>query len=81
MATATVTSKGQITIPKKVRQALHLAPGDRVEFLIDGSGKVLVRPGKADVADLKGLLHKRGRRAVSITEMERAIERGHRSLS
>ena len=78
MASATVTSKGQITIPKKVRQALRLGPGDHVEFLIEKGGKVSVRSGKGDVAELKGLLHRRGRKVVSLVEMERAIARGHR---
>jgi antitoxin PrlF len=78
MASATVTSKGQITIPKKVRQALRLGPGDHVEFLIEKGGKVSVRSGKGDVAELKGLLHSRGRKVVSLVEMERAIARGHR---
>lgn len=78
MASATVTSKGQITIPKRVRQALRLGPGDQVEFLIGKDGKVSVRSGKADVTELKGLLHRRGRRVVSLAEMDRAIARGHR---
>jgi antitoxin PrlF len=78
MPSATVTSKGQITIPKRVRQALRLGAGDRVEFVIEKGGKVVVRPGKGDVADLKGLLHRRGRRVVSLAEMDRAIAKGHR---
>lgn len=77
MASATVTSKGQITIPKDVRHALRLGPGDRVEFIIEKSGKVSVLPGKGDIADLKGLLRRRGRRPVSVFEMERAIARAH----
>jgi AbrB family looped-hinge helix DNA binding protein len=79
MASATVTSKGQITIPKRVRQALRLSPGDRIEFSIEKGGKVTVRAGKGDVADLKGLLHRRGRKIVSLAEMDRAIAKGHRS--
>ncbi len=81
MASSTVTSKGQITIPKKIRQALGLAPGDRIEFVVEDSGKVSVRSGKADIVELKGLLHKAGRRVVSLADMERAIARGHRRLS
>ena len=42
MSTATVTSKGQITIPADVRQALHVKPGDRVEF-------VQIEPGRFEV--------------------------------
>jgi antitoxin PrlF len=78
MAIGTLTSKGQITIPREVREALRLGPGDRVEFLIEKSGKVVVRPGKGDVADLKGFLQRKERRAVSLEEMDRAIARGHR---
>ncbi len=78
MPTATVTSKGQITIPKRIRQALRLSVGDRVEFVIARSGEVLVRPGKADVGDLKGLLRRRNRKTVSLAEMDRAIARGLR---
>lgn len=78
MPSATLTSKGQITIPKKVRQVLHLGIGDRVEFVIEKSGKVLVHPGKGRVADLKGILHRRSRKPVSLTEMEDAIAKGHR---
>ena len=44
MAIATITSKGQITLPKEVREHLQLAEGDRVEFVIEGQGKVQVRP-------------------------------------
>jgi len=80
MASATVTSKGQITIPKKVRQALRLGPGDRIEFSIEKGGRVSVRSGKADIAELKGLLHRRGRKIVSLAEMDRAIAKGHRGL-
>jgi len=41
MAT-TMTVKGQVTIPKRVREALYLTPGDRVEFDVDSNGRVLV---------------------------------------
>ena len=80
MASATVTTKGQITIPKKIRQALRLGPGDRIEFVVEDGGKVSVRSGKADIIGLKGLLHKPGRKSVSLAGMERAIARGHRRL-
>lgn len=81
MASATVTSKGQITIPKKVREALRLSAGDRVEFLIEKGGKVSLHPGKGDIASLKGALHRPGRKVVSLERMARAIERGYRGAS
>lgn len=41
--TTTLTSKGQVTIPKKVRDALHLAPGNAVEFAVNDAGEVVLR--------------------------------------
>ena len=43
MATA-LTSKGQVTIPKRIRDALHLLPGAAVEFTVNGSGEVVLHP-------------------------------------
>ena len=80
MAAATITTKGQVTIPKKIRDALRLGPGDRIEFLIEG-GKVSVRSVKSDISELKGSLHKPGRKSVSLVAMEGAIAKGHRRLS
>lgn len=75
MPTATVTSKGQVTLPKKVRDALRIKPGDRIDFVLDGEGGARVRPGRFDVSDLKGILRQPGRRPVSLEKMQEAIER------
>jgi len=72
VATATLTSKGQITLPKPVRDALELRTGDRVEFLIGADGTVTVLPVTSDVRALKGLLRK-PHQPVSIEEMNQAI--------
>lgn len=72
MATATITSKGQTTIPKSIRQHLRLRTGDRVEFVIDDKGRVLLVPKKIDIADLRGFLAPAPRR-VSLKEMDEAI--------
>lgn len=72
MPTATLTSKGQLTLPKKVREALGLKAGDQVDFVMDAAGDVRVRPGAYDVRELKGLL-RRPAKAVSLEAMERAI--------
>ena len=56
MPTATITSKGQITLPKEIRDHLKLAEGDRVEFIIDASGEVRVRTVSGPVCKLHGLL-------------------------
>jgi antitoxin PrlF len=78
MPSAMVTSKGQITIPKRIRDFLKVKPGDRVDFDIDAKGTVVVRPGGADVRQLKGLLHRPRRSPVSLEAMEAAIARQHR---
>ena len=75
MPTATVTSKGQITLPKKVREALRLKPGDQVDFVLEPEGEVRVRAGRIDAADLKGFLRRPSRKPVSLQAMEKAIAR------
>jgi len=72
MATATLTSKGQVTIPLGVRQRLKLDAGARVEFVESADGGFLLRPAVADVRSLKGLLRKPAR-PVSIEDMRTAI--------
>ena len=76
MPSATVTAKGQVTIPKKIRELLRLKPGDRIDFVLD-EGRVVVRAATLDVARLKGLLHRPGRPPVSLEQMDAAIARRH----
>lgn len=71
--TSKVTSKGQITVPKPIREHLKLAKGDRIEFLIGINGKVTIMPATADVRKLKGMVAKPGKQ-VSVADMNRAIE-------
>ena len=75
MPRATMTSKGQITVPKSVRDALHLNPGDRVDFILDGEGKVVLRPATLDVRDLEGILHRPGMKPVSVERMRQIVAR------
>ena len=76
LASATVTSKGQITIPAKVREALGLAPGDRVEFVETGKREFSIVPATRSVRELKGLFRGRRTRRVSLEEMDQAIAKG-----
>jgi len=76
MTVATLTSKGQITIPKQVREHLKLNPGDKLDFVIESGGRVVIRPAKLDVRELKGLLKRRDGKVLSIEEMNAAIARG-----
>lgn len=75
MATATITSKGQITLPREVREHLHLSEGDRVEFLIEPEGGVRLRPLTGSVRNLFGILHRPGMSPLSVEEMDEAIGR------
>ena len=81
MTTATLTSKGQLVIPKPIREYLHLHPGDMLDFMIQESGDVLMRPAIEDVRKLKGILHKPGRNAVSLDAMRRTIRQRGGALS
>jgi AbrB family looped-hinge helix DNA binding protein len=78
MASTTLTSKGQLTLPKSIREFLRVKAGDPVDFLIDDEGRVIVRPATVDVRSLKGLLRRSGRRAVKVEDMDAAIARFHR---
>jgi len=78
MTIATITTKGQTTIPKKIREHLKLHAGDRLDFVIEDNGKVVVQPATLDVKELEGILHRPGMKAVSIEEMSRAIKARHK---
>lgn len=73
MASATITSKGQVTIPKKIRDYLKLDTGSKVDFVIDENKEVKVIPLIVPVQALSGMLHRPGMKAVTIEEMEEAI--------
>ena len=75
MASATLTSKWQMVIPKQVREHLGVHPGDQVEFIIRDNGEVIVRPAVLDLRQLKGLLARPGRKAASVEEMNQAIRK------
>jgi AbrB family looped-hinge helix DNA binding protein len=72
MATATVTSKGQITIPKEIRTALELEAGDRVAFRVESDGRVVLEPETLDLMSLFGTL-KPEHRGVTVQDMNKAI--------
>ena len=72
MTTATVTTKGQITIPVDVRQALSVEAGDRVEFVEIAPGRFEFFAATRSVKELKGMFGKPAK-SVSIAEMNQAI--------
>lgn len=77
MSESTVTIKGQTTLPKSVRQALDLAPGDRLRYIILDDGQVRLMRTRA-VSELAGLLRKEGQPALSLDDMDEAIFAGAR---
>lgn len=74
MPIATLTSKGQITLPQAVREALGLQTGDKVDFVPQADGGFRVLALRRDVRELKGMFAGRATRAVSIDDMAVAIE-------
>ena len=80
MPTSTMTSRGQTVIPRLIREHLGLHPGDVIDFVVADDGGVLVRPAVEDVRQLKGLLQRPRRSAVSVQAMNQAIRRRARRL-
>lgn len=75
MPTATLTSKGQLTLPKAIRDRLRLGSGDRVDFVIKDDGTIVLRPATVDVRELAGFLHRKGVKRLSVSEMNAVIRR------
>ena len=72
MTTATLTSKGQITIPADVRRALNVQTGDRVEFVQVQPGRFELVAATRSVRELKGMFGKPAR-SLSIDDMNRVV--------
>ncbi len=72
MTTATITSKGQITIPKDVRTRLGVGTGDRVEFVEIQGGVFQIVAATRDIQALKGIVP-RPKKPVTIEAMNQAV--------
>jgi AbrB family looped-hinge helix DNA binding protein len=79
MPTATMTTKGQVTIPKEIREHLKIETGDRLSFVVQEDGSVVVKPITRDVRELGGLLRRPEQRSVPLREMDEGIARRMRS--
>jgi len=73
MPRATVTSKGQITLPKDIRMHLGVGAGDRVEFRIAPDGTVTVTPQSGSARRLFGVLCRPDRTGISVEAMDSAV--------
>jgi antitoxin PrlF len=76
MAISTVTSKGQITIPKRVRDEMGLKPGDRVDVVRDRAGRTTLKLINTDFRSLKGIIKSPYKRPITLKQMDEAIARG-----
>lgn len=76
MTVATLTSKGQITLPKEIRMALGLNAGDKVDFVRMKDGNYALFPATHSIRTLEGFFYKSGRKSVSLEEMDDAIAKG-----
>ena len=70
---ATLTSKGQVTVPKKIRDQLQLDTGATLDFQLLPDGTVVVRPIRPDARRIRGVLKSSHSRALSVEEMDESI--------
>jgi antitoxin PrlF len=75
MATASVTSKGQITIPLKIREDLGIKAGTQIAFLKNEHGDYVIKPKTGSIMNLKGMFKWTGK-PVTIEEMNETIAQG-----
>ncbi len=68
---ATLTSKGQTTIPKAIRDELGMKPGDRMTFTLMPDATVVMRVKSKSINMLAGSLHKKGRKTVPVEQLSR----------
>ena len=73
MPLATLTSKGQLTIPKEVRESLNLHSGDKIEIVVTGKMEAVIKPVSKKVDDIFCKLHKSNRQPVPISTINKAI--------
>ena len=74
MPLATLTTKGQLTIPKKIREGLNLHAGDKVEVIVTDDGYALLKPVSKKVDDLFCKLYKKDRIPICIEKLDQLLE-------
>ncbi|MDZ7760651.1 MAG: AbrB/MazE/SpoVT family DNA-binding domain-containing protein [Desulfovermiculus sp.] len=75
MPAATVTSKGQITIPKSIRDDMKIQEGDKLDFSLNEEGDIIISLVKKKVDDVFGLLYRPEQTPITMEEMDEAIAR------
>jgi antitoxin PrlF len=74
MALAKITTKGQVTIPKNIRESLHLHTGDKIEIVLNNQGEAVIRPISKKVDDMFGILKRPKQKTISVEEMNDSIK-------
>jgi antitoxin PrlF len=74
MAIATLTAKGQVTIPKKVREYLHLQTGDKLDFRIEDDGSLRIYPIARKVSEVFGVFAAKASRVYDTVEMKQLLK-------
>jgi antitoxin PrlF len=74
MSESTISSKGQVTIPKAIRMRMHLKVGDRLRFVVEADGSVRLAAATRDVATLRDILPRPKHRAT-VDDMQSVIRR------
>jgi antitoxin PrlF len=72
---ATVTSKGQVTLPAEARRRLRISPGSKLEFIVIDQERLEVIPVVETITNLKGMVPK-PKKPLSLADMEKAIAKG-----
>ena len=73
MSQATLTSKGQVTIPKAVREQLDLKVGDRIDFVVNDAGEAVIRLVSRSTEEVQGMLSHRARTPITVEQMDEAV--------
>jgi AbrB family looped-hinge helix DNA binding protein len=75
MPIATLTSKGQITLPAELRAQMGLRPGDKIDFRVGLDGTIEMHPLRIDFRSLRGILRSSRKRPATVREMDAGIRR------
>lgn len=73
---ATVSSKGQVTIPVEIRHLAKITAGSKLDFQMEEDGTVKISLLNLEISELKGIVQPKKRKPVSIQEMKKAIKKG-----
>lgn len=69
-----ISSKGQLSIPRRMRDAMGLGKGSEVTLLLHADGRLEIAAARTSISDIFGLLARPGEKAMSIAEMEKSID-------